>query len=127
MTALDALRLAVIVLLCLLVGFTLTVMRLYWRAWRDLPSERARLTPLHVMLVSAGVLLLATGLAWALLAGFRTQPINTYAAIRLGMYGVGSSLILAALWVIGAVQRRRIQFERTLIVHTDDNGGGGDG
>jgi hypothetical protein len=124
--ALDALRLVVLVPLCLVFGATLTVGRLYWRAWRELPSE-ARLTPVHVALVSAGVLLLTSALAWALIAGFRDRPFDAFAAVRLSMYGVGALAILAALWVIGGMQRRRVRFERKLIVHTDEGGGDGDG
>jgi hypothetical protein len=118
-STLDAIRLVVLVPLCLVFGATLTVLRLYWRAWRELPSE-ARLTPVHVALVSAGVLLLTFALAWALIVGFRDAPFDAFAAVRLSMYGVGALAILAALWVIGGIQRRRVRFERKLIVHTDD-------
>lgn len=128
MNGLDTLRLVVLVPLSLVFGATLTVGRLYWRAWRDLPADRVRLTPVHVALVSAGVLLLTSALAWALIAGFRDRPFDPFAAVRLSMYGVGALAILAALWVIGGIQRRKVRFERRLIVHTDDNGGGdGDG
>jgi hypothetical protein len=114
---LDALRLVVLIPLCLVFGATLTVLRLYWRAWRELPAERARLTPVHVALVSAGVLLLTSALAWALIAGFRDRPLDAFAAVRLSMYGVGALAILAALWVIGGIQRRRVRFERHIEVH----------
>lgn len=122
----TALRLVVLVPLCLVAGATFTVLRLYWRAWRELP-DRARLTPVHVALVSLGVLLLTAGLAWALIDAIDDRPLDAPGTVRLSMYGVGAVAILAALWVIGGIQRRRVRFERKLIVHTDDTNGGGGG
>lgn len=113
-------RLIVLALLCLLIGAVAVILRLYVHAWRTLPRE-ARITPLHVALVSAGMLLLATGLAWALVAGLRMGPVTPYTLARLIMYGTGSLLILASLWVIARVQRRRVHFARSaaLDVHAD--------
>lgn len=123
MSAPDVLRVVVLVPLCAVFGATLTVLRLYWRAWLELPREQARLTPLHVALVSVGVLLLTSALAWALLVGLSAgQPVDALTAVRIGMYGLGAVCILAALWVIGAKQRRRVRFERVVVVHVAEDG-----
>lgn len=112
MSALDVLRVAVLVPLCLVFGATVSVLRLYARAWRELPATRVRAITVHVALASMGVLLLTMALAWALLAGFRTGPVGVTAAIRLSMYGIGASCFLVALWVIGSQQRRKVRFQR---------------
>lgn len=103
------LRTLVVVALALAGGGVFTVMRLHWRAWRRLPRD-AGLTPLHVALVSAGVLIWGVTLAWALLDSL-TQPATTVVTVRLILYGVGAVVILAALLVVGSVQRRRVQVE----------------
>lgn len=130
MTGTDVLRLVVLAPLCLVGGATVAILRLYWHAYRQLPPSRARLTPLHVSLVSLGTLMLAAGLGWAILTRYGDgHPFDLPAILRLGMYGVGSVCILAALCVIGSVQRRRIRFGRgctTVDVHPapeDDTSG----
>lgn len=109
------LRLAVSVVLLLCVGALITVIRLHWRAWRLLSSSpqtrAAGLTPLHVWMVSAGVLVSQVALAWALIEQLRVEATTTV-AIRTVLYGVGAGLILAALIVVGRVQQRRVRFGR---------------
>lgn len=119
----DVLRVVVLVPVCLVLGTTAAVLRLYAKAWRVLPREEARLAPAHVALVSAGVLLLTLGLAWALLTGLRSPDgLDAPVMIRLCMYGVGSTAILAALWIIGGVQRRKIRFVKKVVVQVEDGG-----
>jgi hypothetical protein len=109
------LRLCVSVLLLLNVGALLTVIRLHWRAYRLLRStvegRAAGLTPLHVALVSAGVLVLQGSLAWGLIEQLRVQA-TVSVAVRTALYGTGAVLILLALVVVGNVQRRRLRFGR---------------
>jgi hypothetical protein len=104
----TVLRALVIVALALCIGAVLAVLRLHYRAWRALPG-RAGLTPLHVLLVSLGVLLLQGTLAWALIEGF-TRDITPVVAVRTALYGVASVIILAALFVVGGLQRRKVGF-----------------
>lgn len=111
------LSIVVLVPLCLVTGATVAILRLYWRAYRELAPSRERLTPLHVALVSSGVIMLAVGLGWAIVQRAADgHPLDLPAIIRLAMYGVGSLLILAALGVIGGVQRRHIRFHRDVRV-----------
>lgn len=109
------LRLTVFVLLLLNVGALLTVIRLHWRAYRLLRStpegRAAGLTPLHVALVSAGVLVSQVSLAWGLIEQLRVEA-SVNVAIRTALYGVGAILILVALVIVGRVQRRRLRFSR---------------
>ncbi len=120
----TAVRFVVVALLALVIGGVFSVMRLHFRAWKRLPRG-AGLTPLHVMLVSLGVLLWGVALAWALidqlLAGSGLGPADAVA--RTVLFGVGAVIILVALAVVGGLQRRRVQFAReqkTVVVHTDD-------
>lgn len=109
------LRLVVFVLLLLNVGGLFTVIRLHWRAYRLLRStpggRAAGLTPLHVALVSAGVLVGQFALAWGLIEQLRVEA-TVNVAVRTVLYGVGAVLILAGLVVVGRVQRRRLRFGR---------------
>lgn len=109
------LRLVVFVLLLLSVGALLTVIRLHWRAYRLLRStpegKVAGLTPLHVALVSAGVLVGQVALAWGLIEQLRVEA-TVNVTVRTALYGVSSLLILAALVIVGRVQRRRLRFSR---------------
>ncbi len=108
------LRLPVAVLTILVTGGLITVLRLHWKAWRHLRrigAPKAGLTPLHVALVSAGVLVSEVALAWGLIEQLRSD-ISPTAIIRVALYGVGALLILASLLVVGRVQRRTVRFER---------------
>jgi hypothetical protein len=109
------LRLCVSILLLLNVGALVTVIRLHWRAYRLLRStpegRAAGLTPLHVAIVSAGVLVSEVSLAWGLIEQLRVAATATV-AIRTTLYGVGAVLILVSLVIVGREQRRRIRFGR---------------
>ncbi len=116
----PVLRAVVIVTLALCIGAVLAVLRLHWRAYRALPRH-AGLTPLHVMLVSSGVLIVQGTLAWALIDGF-ANTVTPVQAVRTALYGVGSLIILAALFVVGGLQRRRVRFTprcTTVTVHDE--------
>lgn len=117
----SLLRTATLVVLTLVVGAILAVMRLHHRAWRRLPRE-AGLTPLHVMLVSLGVLIWGTTLAWAQIDALSGEPDLVRVAIRTWLFLVGAVVILVALVVVGGLQRRRVRFERseTLVVSSED-------
>jgi hypothetical protein len=120
-------RFAVVALIVLAGGGVFTVMRLHYRAWRKLRHEdRAGLTPLHVMLVSLGVLLWGVALAWAvtdqLVTGSGTVPVDVI--VRTVLYGAGAIAIIAALIVVGGIQRRRVSFtrdQRTVTVHDGES------
>lgn len=114
------LRSGVIVVLALTIGGVAAVMRLHYRAWRNLPRH-AGLTPLHVTLVSLGVLIWGGSLAWALIESLGREATATV-TIRTVLYGVGGVTILAALVIVAGLQRRRVQFAReqtTVTVHED--------
>lgn len=114
----------VLALLVVSLGAILTVGRLHLRAYRQLPRP-AGLAPLHVALVSFGVLQLQVGLAWGLIDTITAagpQPLWMVLA-RTALYGSGSLTILVALYVVGQLQRRRVTFGRdrtTVTVHTDE-------
>lgn len=114
-STLAPLRLLVVVLLVLTVGGIATVMRLHWRAYRLLRAapggKVAGLTPLHVTLVSLGVLIWGVALAWGLIEQLR-QAFTPSILARIILYGVGAVVILAALIVVGQLQRRRVRFTR---------------
>ncbi len=105
------LRLTVAVLAILVSGGLVTVLRLHWRAWTQLRRaghQQAGLTPLHVALVSAGVLVWGAALAWALIEQLRAD-ISPTAIVRTVMYGAGAALILTSLLVVGRVRGGRIR------------------
>lgn len=107
----DVLRVVVLAVLFLAVAGVGTVMRLHYRAWRRLPRD-AGLTPLHVALVSLGVLIWGGTLAWGQVEALGRE-VTPALAIRTGLYGLGGVIILAALAVVGGLQRRRVQFIRS--------------
>lgn len=116
----DLLRAGVLAVLVLTVAAVAAVMRLHWRAWRRLPAE-AGLTPLHVALVSLGVLIWGGTLAWAMVEALG-RDVTAPVAIRTALYGIGAVVILTALVVVGGLQRRRVQFARseTVRVSSED-------
>jgi tellurite resistance protein TehA-like permease len=105
------LRIGVVFLLAAVVAAALAVIRMHIRAWRAAPAK-AGLTPLHVALVSAGVVVWGATLAWAVLDGLG-QATDRELAVRIGLYGLGAVLILVSLLVMARVQRRRVRFCRT--------------
>ena len=113
MTDPSLLRALVLIPLALYVGASARVCWLYARVWQRMRASGrgARLTPLHVALASASLLVIEMALAWALIASFR-QPITLFGAIRTGMYGLGSLGMIAALMVIARVQSRRVRICR---------------
>lgn len=107
----ELLRVTDAAVIILVVGATATVVRLHWAAWRRCPTK-VGLTPLHVAMVASGVLVWGATLAWAILDTIGRE-VTAMAAWRMGLYGVGAVLILAALAVMASIQRRRVQFGRT--------------
>lgn len=109
------LRLVVAVLLVLDVGALARVCLLYWRAWRLLPAtpegRAAGLIPLHVALVSAGVLIGQVALAWGLIEQLRSDA-TAAVAVRTVLYGLQAVLVLAALVAVGRAQQRKVRFGR---------------
>ena len=86
------------------------VMRLHWRAYRKLPAAAA-LTPLHVTLVSGGVLQWGVALAWGQLATLG-NPATWDAISRMVLFCTGGVTILAALAVVGGLQRRKVRIHQ---------------
>lgn len=115
MTDPSVIRALVLVILAVSLGLEVAVFWRYSRAFRMMPkcAKSARLTPLHVALVSAGTLILQGTLAGALIDTFR-QSSTPRAVFRLVMYGCGSLLIIASLVVLIWLQaeRRKVQFGR---------------
>ena len=118
----DALlRTATLAALVFVAGAVGAVFLLHFRAWRRLPRE-AGLTPLHVMLVSMGVLVWGVALAWAQLDALSGVSSPLHVAIRTWMFLGGALIILAALAVVGGLQRKRLRFTRSerVIVAKED-------
>lgn len=118
-------RFAVVALIVIAGGGTLAVMRLHYKAWRKLPRP-AGLTPLHVLLVSLGVLLWGVALAWAVTDQLVTNvgPVPVDVIVRTVLYGGGAVAIIVALVVVGGIQRRRVHFaraEKVVVVRTDES------
>lgn len=101
----QIIRQVVVGLLAVTFGAVGSVLRLHYRAWRRAPSTSG-LIPLHVAVISAGQLCFLTGAAIGVLAAIdadRDPP-----PVRTGLYIAGCVLTLAALYIVGKVQRARI-------------------
>lgn len=120
---LELIRAAVLVILALSIGAVAAVCGLYARTVRLAPPRRAGLTPLHVAVVSLGVLTLEGALAWAQVDALGGGVIpQWHVTARTVLFGVGSLLVLAGIAVIAHQQQRRVHFCRAakVTVETTD-------
>jgi hypothetical protein len=102
----DVVRFAVIALAVITCAAMLTVLALHFRAWRAVRSEHG-LLPLHVALISLSYAAFCALLALGVIDNLG-RPLNW----RTPGFGVALVAGLASLWVVGRLQRRRIDLAR---------------
>jgi hypothetical protein len=115
MVLLTILRVIVVVLMLVSIGYTLAVFRLYSVALKKAPAGTPTLLSWHVAVISLSTLLWGSALTWAVLDQL-TNPFSSVATdvyIRTTMYGLGAIGYISALHIVGGLQVRKIRFCKT--------------